>query len=112
MSATSTATGRRIAQARRERRLTQAELAARIGVSPRSVHAYESGSVVPYRHLAALERELGRPTSWLLAGTSADGGVPSLDEVAGELGRLREEVTALADAVRMLATTVRIHGGR
>jgi len=65
--------GRRIARARKERGLTQEELAALIGVSPRSIQGYEAGSVVPYRRLARLAAVCNRDIGWLLEGeTSSD----------------------------------------
>jgi transcriptional regulator with XRE-family HTH domain len=62
-------TGERLAAARNEVHLSQQALAAELGVSLRTVQNYESGKFVPYRHLDALSRLLGRSSSWLLCGS-------------------------------------------
>jgi PAS domain S-box-containing protein len=59
--------GRRIARGRNEAGLTQQELADRIGVTRRSIQAYEAGSIVPYRHLEQLAEVLGQTREWLLS---------------------------------------------
>lgn len=61
-------TGERIARARKDVSLSQRALAARLGVSVRTVQNYEAGRFVPYRHFEALSRLLGRSTGWLLYG--------------------------------------------
>ena len=53
--------GRRIARARAAARLTQEELAERLGVTRRSVQGYEAGAVAPYRHLDRLAQLLECP---------------------------------------------------
>lgn len=85
--------GRRIAQARREADgtgMTQRELADLLGVSERSVAAYESGDVIPYRFMRDLEHYLGKPAAWLLHGTESRGDI--LEEILSELRALRTEV--------------------
>jgi transcriptional regulator with XRE-family HTH domain len=49
------AIGTRIANARRQAGLTQRELAARLGVTPRSIQNYEAGIAIPYKHLRRIE---------------------------------------------------------
>jgi HTH-type transcriptional regulator, cell division transcriptional repressor len=66
--------GARLAGARREAGLSQRALAATLGVTPRTVQNYESGKIVPYRHLASLSALLGRTASWLLTGTGSPDG--------------------------------------
>jgi transcriptional regulator with XRE-family HTH domain len=64
--------GRRIIQARQELGgVTQEELAELVGVSVRSMQAYESGEVIPYRKLRQLAEALGRTPAWLLHGEDA-----------------------------------------
>lgn len=64
--------GLRIIQARQELGgMKQEELADLIGVSTRSMQAYESGEVVPYRKMRDLERILQRPMAWILHGDEA-----------------------------------------
>lgn len=91
------AIGQRIAQARVEAGgMAQRELADLLGVSERSVQAYEAGEVVPYRYFKELERILGRPMAWLLHGEDA---VVARDEqheaVMAELRAVRRELSAI-----------------
>ena len=61
--------GPRIAALRREAGLSQAELAARLGVSPSAMGMYEQGRREPAAELlVALARELGVSTDFLLTG--------------------------------------------
>jgi len=61
-------TSSRIREGRKAAGLTQKELAAALRLSVRSVQNYESGAIVPYRHLRAIESILGKPHGWLLDG--------------------------------------------
>jgi len=90
--------GSRIAQARKETGgMTQRELAELIGVTERSIAAYEAGDVVPYRFLRDLERVLGVEAAWLLHGDEVMKTAESrqLDEMLVMLRELRTEVDAL-----------------
>jgi PAS domain S-box-containing protein len=60
------AIGARIASARKQRGLTQEELAQRLGVTRRSVQTYESGRVVPYKRLPDIAAALEQPVSSFL----------------------------------------------
>ena len=61
--------GRRIGALRRERGLSQAELAARLGISPSAMGMYEQGRREPSADtLVALARELQVSTDFLLTG--------------------------------------------
>jgi len=85
--------GGRISEARHENGMTQRELADLLGLSERSVAAYEIGEVVPYRYLKDLERALGRPAAWYLHGEDA---MVGRDEQLSEiLRRLAEIQSAL-----------------
>jgi PAS domain S-box-containing protein len=84
--------GRRIAQARKEAGLTQQELAERVGVTRRSVQGYESGAVLPYRHLERLAEILDRSPPWLLAARMA----PDLEAEVRDV--VREELVQLASS--------------
>ena len=64
--------GARIARARREAGLTQRALARHLGISSRSVQNYESGTVIPYRHLPRIESVTGRRAGWILSGSDSD----------------------------------------
>jgi transcriptional regulator with XRE-family HTH domain len=59
--------GSRIAAARRQAGLTQRELAERLGITVRSVQNYESGAVVPYKHMGRIESIGSKRPGWLLA---------------------------------------------
>ena len=76
--------GARIATARREVGLTQRELAERLGVTPRSIQNYESGAIVPYRHLRRIEVMAHKRIGWILGGDGAD------DDMTKTLRRLEE----------------------
>lgn len=78
--------GARIATARHEAGLTQRELAHRLGVTTRSIQNYESGAVVPYRHLRRIETLARKRVGWILAGD------PSEDTVAARIVRLEEAI--------------------
>ena len=69
----SAAVGRRIEQARRERGLTQAELAARIGVSLGMVDRYETGRADPSDKLPVIAEVTGRPASWFMSSGEDEG---------------------------------------
>lgn len=64
--------GARIAAARREAGLTQRALAARLGVTSRSIQNYESGTVIPYKHLRRIEMLANKRAGWLLTGDGRD----------------------------------------
>ena len=51
--------GQIISSERQRRRLSQAELAQRIGVHKKTISKWENGQQVPSRHLVALEDSLG-----------------------------------------------------
>jgi transcriptional regulator with XRE-family HTH domain len=65
--------GERIQLARRESGgMTQRELADLLGVTERSVAAYEAGDVIPYRFIRKLEEVLDKPATWILYGSNGD----------------------------------------
>ena len=65
--------GKRVALARHEAdAMTQRELADLLGVTERSVAAYESGEVIPYRYVRDLERFLNKPAGWFLHGDDVE----------------------------------------
>lgn len=96
--------GARIALARREADgMTQRELADLLGVTERSVAAYEAGEVIPYRFMRQLEQLLNRPANWILYGeaTSATDWQEAfaevsqkLDEILAQLGTKQRRKTA------------------
>jgi PAS domain S-box-containing protein len=96
-SAQAAEVGARIAEARRHAGLTQQSFAAQLGVTRRSIQAYESGAVVPYKRLDQIGELLDRAPSWLLEGTSSgDAGPPPLGDLRAELrDALHEELIAV-----------------
>ncbi len=82
--------GRRIAEARREAGgMTQEELGELVGVSVRSIAAWELGDVIPYRHLKELEKATGTDAAWLLHGAeSTDVRDRQLDEINRKLDEI------------------------
>lgn len=67
-------TGRRIAKAREDKGLNQSELARRLGVTPQSVQAWESGKNVPRNQkLSSIAEVLGVSVGYLLVGDVANG---------------------------------------
>jgi transcriptional regulator with XRE-family HTH domain len=95
--------GGRIARARKENGLTQEELAALVGVSPRSIQGYEAGKVVPYRRLGRLAEAVNRDVGWMLEGDPRDDAVVVGGDVAERLLGLVEEVSAEAKRIRAVA---------
>jgi transcriptional regulator with XRE-family HTH domain len=63
--------GARLQQARLEKALRQIDVATGLGVSERSIQAYEHGETVPHRFRDELEGILGRPAEWLFDGERA-----------------------------------------
>ncbi len=105
MSEQSLAVGQRIVQARLEQGgMQQKELAQELGVSARSVQAYERGEVVPWRFMEDLSRILKKPIPWFIHGT--DGSSPQApDEVLSLLHeslRVAEESLGVSKEILLL----------
>lgn len=80
--------GARIAALRREAGFSQAELAARLQVSPSALGMYEQGRREPSMEmLVKLSRELGVTTDYLLTGTASERETAALNEML--LGRIQ-----------------------
>jgi transcriptional regulator with XRE-family HTH domain len=66
--------GTRIRQAREQARISQAELARRIGISKQAMNAIEGGHTDPRAsRIVAIAQELGVSTDMLLLGTPVTG---------------------------------------
>lgn len=98
------AVGRRIALARKEAGgMTQGDLAELLQISKRSVAAYESGAVLPLRHLDRIEAAVSKPKAWLLYGDEALAGPAAilgkleelLDSIVQRLDRMSDRVEQL-----------------
>lgn len=87
--------GRRIVHARKELGLTQEELAELAGVSQRSMQAYETGEVVPYRKMREIAQVLEVSTSWLLHGEE--------ENADSEIDSLKREIDNLSKLVRSMS---------
>ena len=82
------AIGEKIAQARREKRLTQEELADRLGVSRQAVSKWESGAALPETDkLARLSGLLGVSCDYLLCDDASE-------EQGNAFGRPKQEAEA------------------
>ena len=93
--------GRRIRQARLDKYgMTQKQLADALGVSERSVSAYETGEVIPYHHMERLEVILEKPVTWFLHGADA---APA---PGSELEAIREELHTLAELVQQVSEQI------
>lgn len=82
--------GERIVSARKEMGLTQEELAELAGVSQRSMQAYETGEVIPYRKMREIANVLNVTPSWILHGEdeSSDSEIEALNRKIDDLTKL------------------------
>ena len=108
-------TGRLIAQARKERGLTQRELAKRLHISDRAVSKWERGLNLPEAALfEPLCQALGITVTELLRGERAEARVPVLDQAVDEALELVDLAQAhywlLAAAYAMLTLGLCIGG--
>ena len=76
--------------------LTQVELAELVGVSQRSMQAYENGEVVPYRKMKEIAAVLEVSTAWLLHGNESAG------EDSERLARIERQMDDLTETIRVL----------
>lgn len=89
--------GQRIITARKELGMSQVELSELVDCSERSMQAYESGQVLPYRKLRELAAALNRTTHWILHGQDPNQTADAelVKELISEVRQLRDEVTKL-----------------
>ena len=97
-----TRVGRRVAEARRRAGLTQRELAEGLGVTVRSVQLYESGSVIPYKHLRRIELLTRTRPGWILGDDSEHDAalLLTLEGVRDALRQHQELVAAHVEEMR------------
>lgn len=89
--------GARIAEARHEAGgMSQVELGDLVGVTVRSVQAWEAGEVIPYRYLRQIESALGRPAAWFLHGEEA---IVGHDEASREILERLDRIQATLEAI-------------
>lgn len=81
--------------------MTQRELGELIGVSERSIIAYEKGDVIPFRFFAKLEEATGKPASWLLHGEESPEFREKelLEELRANQETILEELRAIRSAL-------------
>lgn len=95
--------GKRIALARNEAGgMTQRELADLIGVTERSVSAYERGEVVPFRFIRKLEDALAKPAAWFLYGEEIEQVSPN--EVIANQKIILKKLDKILEALAVLTT--------
>ena len=87
--------GARIVDARKEMGLTQEELAELAGVSQRSMQAYETGEVIPYRKMREIAQVLQVSPTWILHGEE--------EEADGEVLELQRQVENLSKLIRAMS---------
>jgi transcriptional regulator with XRE-family HTH domain len=93
--------GARIARARREYGLTQADLAEQLGITTRSVQNYEAGVIVPWRHLRRIEVVTHKRSGWVLQ----DGDAPetlSAESIHALLETLNQHQELLREQLQLL----------
>ena len=94
--------GKRIEQARKENGMNQQEVADYLGMSVRSIHAYEAGEVIPYRNMKRIEQLFNRPVAWFLHGQE---GIEApvddrFDQIFDRLGKLERQNAEILKLLR------------
>jgi transcriptional regulator with XRE-family HTH domain len=81
----------RLRQVRDEAGLTQEEMGDLVGVSTRSWQGYESGAVVPYKHIRRIAEVTNRSPGWLLHGETGSESATDdrLERIEGQLDEIR-----------------------
>jgi DNA-binding XRE family transcriptional regulator len=93
------AVGARIKQARQETDgMRQRELADLLGVSERSVIAYENGDVIPYRFLRQIEEVTSKSSAWILHG--------DVVETDGTLKEIQDQLASVLDQIKLLRVEI------
>jgi len=83
--------GERLAYIRKEKKISQSDLAKRIGIHPNVLGRYERGEARPFVEMAAkLAIALGVSTDYLLGNSDLDFGVDTLKRLA-EIDKLPQQ---------------------
>jgi len=86
--------GERLRLARNEAGMRQIDVAELVGVTERSIQAYENDEVIPYRFVNQLAEIFDRSVAWILHGdeaTKTPGDItPLLEEMLVELREIRK----------------------
>lgn len=89
--------GERLIAARKEQGMSQQEVADLIHVSSRSMQAYESDDVVPYRYLRELAEVLEKPMGWILHGDDAPEETGDLKPILLDILKELQKISAQTD---------------
>ena len=89
--------GKRLILARNERGMRQIDVAEIIGVTDRSIQAYENDEVIPYRFVNQLSGVLGKSVAWILHGEEA--AKEPGDNLTPLLEQILERVDLIAKAI-------------
>jgi transcriptional regulator with XRE-family HTH domain len=103
------AIGERIATARDENGgMTQQELADAVGVTMRSVQAYEAGDTVPWKHMQKIADVLGRSIPWLIHGGNDRVSQEVAERIEAAAGKLEEAARRLDRSLTSLEEALRL----
>ncbi len=91
--------GRRIVTTRKDLGLTQEELAELAGDSQRSMQAYETGEVIPYRKMREIAATLQVSPSWILHGEEDEDGTAELKRQIENLTKLVRSISRKLDQI-------------
>ena len=89
--------GERLIAARKEHGMSQQEVADLIHVSSRSMQAYESDDVIPYRYLRELSEVLEVPMGWILHGEDAPEETGELKPILLDILKELQKISAQTD---------------
>ncbi len=82
--------GKRIQQARKEFGLTQTQLAYRMGISPQSISAFESGRIVPERKYLEKIAQFTHKPLFFFTGEKAAEALAKVESMLTELAELKK----------------------
>jgi transcriptional regulator with XRE-family HTH domain len=84
------ALGKKIRQARKEMGLKQSDLAYRMGISPQSISAFESGRIRPeVKYLEKIAQFTHKP-SYFFTGQKVAGAIDKVERMINELTELKK----------------------
>jgi transcriptional regulator with XRE-family HTH domain len=89
--------GQRLVYARLKEGMGQEELALLVGVTTRSLSAYENDSVVPYRYIRELAEILRVPMGWILHGEEAPEETGELKPILLDILKELQKISAQTD---------------
>jgi transcriptional regulator with XRE-family HTH domain len=91
------ALGKKIRQARKEMGLKQADLAYRMGISPQSISAFESGRIRPEtKYIQKIAQFTHKPTHFF-TGQKVEAAIDKVDRMITELTELKKILQNITD---------------